>query len=60
VVQHVDAAADPADFDPVDPIVLAEAEVQARAPMALVSPSAVDFVDPSLPDELQDLPASGI
>jgi len=44
-IEHFDTAADPADFDSVDLPVLAEAEVQPRAVMALVSAAAMDLVD---------------
>ena len=45
VLEHVDPAADPADLDAVDAVVLAQAEVQPRAEVALVAAAAVDLVD---------------
>ena len=45
VFQYLDAAADPADFHPVDAVVMAQAEVQTAAEVTLVSAAAVDLVD---------------
>lgn len=44
VPQHIDSAADPADFDLLDPLVLGQAEMEPRAEVALVAAAAVHLV----------------
>ena len=44
VGQHVRATAEPLDFDPVNLVVLSQAEVQSRPEMALVATTTVDLV----------------
>ncbi len=45
VLEDLDIAADPTDFDTLDTIAPTKAEVEPRAVVALVAPAAVDFVD---------------
>jgi hypothetical protein len=45
VLQNIHAAADPADLDAVNPVMLAQSEVEARAVVALVASAGVDLGD---------------